>query len=285
MPFDIYVVDSNKEAVDTALAMRAEKIVGGTDVSILPKQVDVAIIATSSAGRRTVFEQLVKQTNVKYVIFEKVLFQRIEDYFAVKELLLRENIEAWVNCARRVQDSYEEIKRIVDGCHRFSFEVTGGNWGLGSSGIHFLDLIEYLSGSNQCKITNVNLLPIVVESKRKGYKEIFGSISGDCGKCESFSISCFKDSDLPLQISLSGNNFRCTILEQEGRMILLGQEKEFPIYYQSQLTQGVVERLIKNGTCRLPDYEDAMNLHLKYIEPLMKFFEEQGLEKGICPIT
>ena len=155
-----------------------------------------------------------------------------------------------------------------------------------------LDLVEYLSGSDECEIKNVNLLPVIKESKRKGYKEIFGSISGICGKCESFSISCFKESSLPMQIVLSGNNFRCVISEGQKKMALMREEndwemeeKEFQIYYQSQLTQGVVERIITDGTCILPEYKVAMKLHLAYIEPLIAFFENQGLEKGICPIT
>ena len=60
---------------------------------------------------------------------------------------------------------------------------------------------------------------------------------------------------------------------------------DFEILFQSQLTQKVVESILKNGKCRLPDYQSAMKLHLTYIEPLIKFFEELGMEKGLCPIT
>lgn len=292
LPFQIYVVDNNEEAVSEAIKMNEKCIIGGMDTSILPEEIDLAIISTASAVRKTVFKQMISKSKVKYIIFEKVLFQRIEEYFEVGKILEERQIKAWVNCARREQASYQELKKIVDKSNYFTFEMTGGDWGLGCNGIHMLDLVQFLSGSHECIIDRLNLLPIVEESKRRGYKEIYGTVSGSCGKCLSFSITCFHNSTSPSRLELSGDNFYASIEEGTHKLTLMSADdgwnaniREFPLYYQSQQTQKVMEKIMNTGDCNLPKYKEAMQLHLSYIEPLIKFFEEQGLEKGLCPIT
>lgn len=292
LPCQVYVVDSSKEALDAVSVSSEREIFCGQDVSILPEEIEVAIIATSSAVRRKVFEQMISRSKVKNIIFEKVLFQRKEDYFEVEKQIQEKGIKAWVNCARREFESYINLKKIVDKSDCFTFHLAGGNWGLGCNGIHMLDLVQFLSDSINCRIDELNLLPIVEESKRKGYKEIFGTITGKCGKCQAFSIACFKDSTLPMYMELAGDNFRAVVMEGSRKLLLMQadnewkvEEKEFSIPYQSQLTQKVIESIIQGGICNLPKYEEAMKLHLLYIEPLIRFFEEQGLEKGLCPIT
>lgn len=51
------------------------------------------------------------------------------------------------------------------------------------------------------------------------------------------------------------------------------------------MTQFVMEDIIKTGTCKLTSFEESAFLHLMLLDPLINFFEENGMEKGICPIT
>lgn len=292
MELNIYAIDNNLDAVNAVTATYGERVIGGAAIEILPKEIDVAIIATSSGVRRAVFEQLVAHSTVRNVIFEKVLFQRKEDYYEVGRLLKEKGIHAWVDCARREQSSYIDLQKSLEKVNNFTFHLAGGNWGLGCNGIHILDLIQFLSGSRTCKIDNLNLLPVIEDSKRTGYKEVYGTILGNCGKCQGFSITCYKDSALPMHIVLTGEDFRYVIKEGEQKILVMRQEndwaaeeKEFPLYYISQTTQSVVENILNTQRCNLPEYDEAMRLHLAYLEPLTKFFEEQGMEKGLCPIT
>ena len=55
--------------------------------------------------------------------------------------------------------------------------------------------------------------------------------------------------------------------------------------YQSQMTQYVIEEILTNKTSRLTSFNDSSRLHLEFIRPLIKFFEKNGMETGICPIT
>lgn len=289
---NIYVIDNNSEAIENAMQQCKREIIGGKNISILPEEIDVAIIATTSNVRRQIFEQLVAHSKIGNVIFEKVLFQKVDDYYVVERLLKEHNIRAWVNCARREYDSYHIVKKLLSDCESYVFHMAGGNWGMACNGIHMVDLVEFLEGSEQCAIEQMNLQPVIEDSKRSGYKEVYGTITGKCGRCESFSITCFKNSTVPTQIDIVSDAFRCTIVESERQLILASGEnawkeekRSFAVPYQSQLTGGVVKNILESGTCRLPEYQDAMRLHLEFIKPLIQFFEKRGMERDVCPIT
>lgn len=267
------------------------KFKGGGTIDLLPHHLDIVIIATSSAVRRRVFEELIQHSEVDYIIFEKVLFQRIEDYYYVHECLKKYKIQAWVNCPRREYTVYRELYKEVICNQVFEMHIYGGEWGMACNIVHILDLIEWYGGA-PCKINNLELSDKIVESKRIGYKEIYGCISGVCGRCSNWSISSYFNSSLPLTIEIIGGYFMCKIITEKNYMIVTYKNKQWEeevrecIHtYQSQLTQRVVEKILDTSECSLPTYMESMNTHLRIIEPLIKFFEKNGMEEGLCPIT
>lgn len=290
--YKIYAVEVLPEVLDDLRKEFNERINFCSAISELPKELEAVVIATSSNVRRVVFEKLVAHCIVKRVVFEKVLFQRVEDYVAVKKILEDNNILAWINCARREWPSYQEFKKELADANTMSITITGGEWGLGCNGIHMLDLIQYLTGSRECIIKDVNLLEGIVPSKRKGFYEVHGSVSGSCGRCETFQIVCMKDSSLPLQINITTDRVRYQISEGKGKMFVSSaenewsmEEREFHIKFQSQLTKKVIEEIVNDNKCELPDFQESMDLHLKFIEPLLNHFERCNMEVGLCPIT
>ena len=80
----IYGIDPDVECLRAIgsdhRSFRLTDAVLGEDVSILPGHIDAAVIATSSAVRREVFEQLTDHSEIDFIIFEKVLFQRVADF-------------------------------------------------------------------------------------------------------------------------------------------------------------------------------------------------------------
>lgn len=292
MPLNIYIVDNDKVAIETARILDEKYIIGGESVDILPKMLDIAIIATSSRPRRKVFEQLVTHSKVKYIIFEKVLFQRVEDYYEVDKILQENNIKAWVDCIRREMVLYQEIRKYIENSNYFTFNLTGGNWGLACNGIHFLDLIQFLANEKFLTVDEVHLLPMISESKRHGYKEVYGRISGQAGKCKHFNINCYSESNMPFMIDIEANDFRCMVIEGQNQMWYMSEkdgwtmiQKQIEAPMVSKLSQIAVENILMTGNCNLTRYEESMQLHLEFIKHLIKFFEDNGMEKGICPIT
>ena len=287
----IYAVEINEELINV-LSTEFPNVKFITTVDELPDELDVVVISTNSNIRRLLFEQLINHSNVKNIIFEKVLFQKEEDYYFVQGKLNELGIQAWVNCARREWDSYKLLKDELNECNELHISAIGSQWGIGCNGIHILDLIEYLSGNEIQTLDMSGLENKIVESKRKGFYEFFGTIKGVSGKCKNFNMTCIDNTILPFLIEITTEKSRYII--DEGNNILLfsdvdsnwqWEQREFKQVYQSQMTGRVIKSIIENGTCNLSNYQSSMKLHLKFIVPLIAFFNSNGMEGDICPIT
>lgn len=287
----IHAVEINEEIINV-LKTEFPNVNFITTVEKLPKELEVVVIATNSNIRRILFEQLINHSTVKNIIFEKVLFQKEDDYYFVQNKLDELKINAWVNCARREWDSYKLLKEELNACNELHISAIGGQWGIGCNAIHILDIIEYLSG-NEIETLDISRLDNnVVESKRKGFYEFFGTIFGVCGKCKNYSLTCIDNSALPFRIEIATEKSRYMIDEGNNYLLVSDAEsnwqwkqREFKQVYQSQMTGRVIKSIIDNGTCNLSNYESSMKLHLKYIIPLIDFFKSNGMEGNLCPIT
>lgn len=295
LELNIYCYDINKHALDDfewpdEHNNKSLNLV--TSFDKLPSVVDFALFAMTSKGRREMFDQLVEKCTVKNILFEKVLFQNIEDYGHVGQKLKELNIKAWVNCARRQMDSYQELRERLKAAKEMRISISGGEWGMACNSIHEIDLVEFLSGSNETIIDKLSLLPEMVDSKRKGFKEVYGSIEGHSGKCKSFYINCMKGSDVPSMVTVSTDIGQYIIFEGKQKLISMEKEngyeiieQDFVMPYQSQMTQYVLEEILQLGKSRLSTYDVSSRLHLVFIEPLIRFFKDNGWEHESCPIT
>ena len=88
-----------------------------------------------------------KKNKVKYIIFEKVLFQKVEEYHSVDMLLNRYKTRGWVNCHRRIYPTYQNLKELLFGEELVDMEVVGNGWGLACNSVHFIDLYAYLTSA------------------------------------------------------------------------------------------------------------------------------------------
>lgn len=290
---DIYCIDVRSMSLADLGDIKVEgdkKLLFHNNIDALPKELDIVIIATASGVRRIVFEQLCEHSNVKYIIFEKILFQRIEDYAPVFDLLQRKSIKAWVNCGRRESKEWSDIKKQIAHEEQFEIHMTGGGWGFCCVGIHLVDLVQFLNGE-PIKIEQMDLSDKIMESKRQGYFETFGTIAGSGGRCRNYSITCY-DNDMPLETILVSPNYRFRIYQSLCVMYVSSKEnnwgeekKEFVLPYVSAQMTWIVEKILLTGECDLPTYDESMNLHIQIEKPLIEFFEKHGFEKGLCPIT
>lgn len=289
---EIYCMDINPKAMEGFEPKDVyynKKIIFVTDVKEFPTELELAIFPMSSKGRREMFDCLVEHSTVKYIVFEKVLFQKVEDYFHVASRLKELNICAWVNCTRRYAPIWKDLQKELENAENIELHNYGGSWGLACNCVHILDVVCMISNSNHLKIENFQLQDKVIDSKRQGYKEVFGTISGNCGNCHNFTISCYENC-LPTETIILADDNKYIVNESKGSYEVVrkngtSEVKEFGPYYVSQTTTVIVNDILKKGTCDLTTFELAMDLHLEYIKPLIVFFEEKGMEEGVCPIT
>ncbi len=260
------------------------------DVAAETQEIDAVVVATSSAPRRAIVEDLVRLFHVKAMILEKVLFQRVQDLEEIGALLKEKGIPTWVNCPRRYFEVYRGIREALADAGEFQVQVSGSQWGMGCNGIHFIDLIAYLAGSSDARICIEGLDDEIIESKRKGFCEITGTLRGSIGRCTDFSITSFSDGDLPMSLTVTSDRMRFIVLEWARKCIKTTAadgitEEEIVLPFQSQLTNIEIEDILYKGESRLTSYEESAALHKALMEPLSDFFGQKGFDKGLCPIT
>lgn len=295
----IQVIDPNVDSLKIAETRFNEVISSfkgtveyATDISKLSKKVDVAIVATNSKIRKTVIEQLVAVSEVKNLILEKFLFTKESDYLETEQLISKHNIKTWVNCARRMMPFYQNLKQQIEG--PIHFTAIGNAWGLGCNGIHLLDLFAFLSQKSNITLSNNLIDTTIIESKRNGYVEFTGTITGTADN-NSFHITSFPENSSALQIIINTPKTRYSIAEGAPGKIWISklenqwqwEEHTFNILFQSQMTHLVVDKIIAEGKCDLPEYAESAKLHLIFLNNLLNFSRKINNNNAIneCLIT
>jgi hypothetical protein len=299
-PIRIQVVDPSHESLKVAEERfnQVKKDFFGeiqflTEIDLVASEIFLAIVATNSIVRRHVIERLVQLKTVKYLVLEKVLFSESCDYEIVDKLLKDKNIKCWVNCPRRMFPVYQELKEHLKG--KLNMVVEANNFGLGCNGIHMVDLFAYLTGENEIIISNEFLDEEILESKRKGYIEFSGTITGTTKRRDLFQLTSYSTGTSMATLMLSDFQHRFIIKENDEIILehatisdngTIWEVKTFKMPYQSELTNMVLNDLIRTGNCGLTLFQDSIKHHLSLINQFLAFMQKNGVNKPTqCLIT
>jgi hypothetical protein len=316
VPAEIFVIDPSGASLDNAAAL-LDEVSGRTvssiefkrDLTNLDGHIDLAVISTNSDVRRLAFEELLAKAEVGNILFEKVLFQKVEDYYAVRDMIDDREIRAYVNCARRYFDVYTRAKEMFEGDEAIELEFTAADWGLGCNSIHFMDMLAFVSGyfdgvgrvssgvdshgdgssGNEIGSFHANASAIV-ESKRKGIIDLYGSIRGEIGANRFLLKSLGQLVPEPFTELRAGDK-KLSVYEECGRAVLAVdgkdvEEIEFTVPYVSGLTNLIAEEIFATGACRLPTYDESMSLHIPMIKAFLSAISElTGEPTYICNIS
>jgi predicted dehydrogenase len=307
----IFVVDLNSEALRVAKErfLEVPKNNHNKEVyflssinSITTLKIDLAIIATTSDYRCQVIDELLIHCEIRYMILEKILFQKIAEYNYINKLLSSKNIKAWVNCPRRVWNLYSEIKDYLKDSLISEVNVIGPNWSLATSSMHFIDLIAYLTNVRDYEILNMDFnnevypaYSSITGSRESKYLEFYGSMKGKFSNGTYFNFTCLKKMQSPFQVSIVTDKNIIHIYEELGIMYVGDQRLDekweiktttFSMPYQSDLTNLIVEDLILNRNSVLTVFEESMDLHLPLLNSFIQYIGKVKNEILIsCPIT
>ena len=258
-------------------------------ISQIEPAYDVAIIATGSAVRFHLTQQLLMQTKVRYLLLEKVLFQQLEHYHQMQQLLAGAGVVAYVNCPRRLYPLYQQLRQPLSQ-QPVTLQVTGNLWGMACNSIHFIDLVAFLTTET---LTSVDVAGLTQSyaSKRPGYVEVAGRLAMQFSAGSTLQLQSTADEKLPLGLSIEliGAGGHWCIDESQGRI----QHKNdptllldgLPLLYQSQLTAAVLTELMTRGDCDLTPYPESAALHLPLIQGLLSYFRQDQPMLEACPIT
>jgi predicted dehydrogenase len=295
-PLEIHVVDPSPSSLQVArerfeaVAKKARHIAYFNQQFIDTGPTDIAIVATNSNVRRQAVEALLGSSDVKFLVLEKLLFDKPEDYTAVSEIISEKKLQTWVNCPMRVMPVYEKIRERLAG-KRISYRVTGSQFGLVTNAIHYLDHVCHLTGTNGYALQTDDLDETAIVSKRAGFLELTGSLSARFENGSRCEITCDATGSAPVIVEISTDSDRYIIRESEGKLWHSGQETNWnwteetcSIPFQSQITTGMVQSLLEHGTCRFTPFEASKQIHLSLLDPLSKFLGA-STETAAFPFT
>lgn len=300
IPVSIDVIDPNEASLKTAQERYAQIAANPniSKVSFLPRisdlsgQIDLAIIATNADVRADVISSLVLNHTVRNLVMEKILFQKEADFERIATLLNRQHVYAEVNCPRRIFPFYLHLKEALAVEAGFSFSVNGSHWGMGCNAIHFLDLFAHLSGNSIVEIKDALLDDNILESKRPGFVEFTGTISGNNLRGDIFSISSRIEPDIPLKITINTDAQLIEIDESAGKASFFNKvtevmsQESFVLPYQSQLTGIVARDMLLSGAGGLTPYRESAQLHIPVLRAFLShlnWVSEKHFDH--CPIT
>lgn len=290
-PLNIEVLDPNLDSLKLAEerfkqipAHTNHKIVFSQDLSGVSGKIDLAIIATSSNIRRAVTQELLKKTQVKNIIFEKLLFQKKSDYTFISKLLKDEKIKAWVNCSMRVTPFYRGLKSLFSG-KRIVYLLTGTKFGIATQAIHFIDHMAYLNDSYDFIVDTSALEKKIIPSKRKGFLELTGSLRISFKNGSQGLFSDFQTGDAPIlaqiisddAVAIANETTRETWISKSPDWNMRASEES--LLFQSDMTNKVTEEILTKGNCGLPSFEESKKVHLKLLDSLLEFLNSNSRKK------
>lgn len=293
-PLDIWVVDPSTESLKIA-EERYNQVISDNEKSIhyvtsldeVPYDIDITIIATSSKPRYKIVRDLLLNHETKSLILEKFLFPTLNEYDLVASLIEERNIKVYVNCPRRMYESYKYVESILGKDYPIVMRVEGESWGLCCNAIHFIDIFMKLCGEMEYQIDVENLIPSVKESKRKGYIEFNGEIKITTNRGDRLFLNS-SDTGIPkdLETRIINNNNRIFINEVTGNVKINDKELIFTPPYQSDLTGKCVDSLYNGQPLSLTEYEESKIYHKIFLSKMLSFYNKLTNENTTTlPIT
>ncbi|MEW5681810.1 MAG: Gfo/Idh/MocA family oxidoreductase [Pseudomonadota bacterium] len=292
----VTVVDPSHESLSISKERAAQVEIGNANTSVtyqkhIPENefIDVCIIATAAHVRAKVTQQLLETNRVNHIIFEKVLFQKLEDYAAIKFLLKDRNVRGWVNCPRRLFPAYQDLKSCLNLNESVDMTVTGNAWGMACNSIHFIDLFAFLVGNAELQVNRVELDSALIESKRAGNYEVTGTLEFSVGN-NFLKIVCEQEQDCRLEVKIENGSSIHLINEIEKSWLYNKagdcERRPYASLLQSQLTGIVVTDLIASGQCQLTPLSESSSIHIPFVSVVLEHISSQlGVQLDACPIT
>lgn len=297
----IYLVDNLTKSIEVAKERFNEVVnkdnkdqfkIKVRSVDEIADEIDVAIIATSSLNRAQITKEFILYNNVKYIVFEKFLFQKRSDYDEIQTLLKEKSIKAWVNQWMSSSKAFQEMASWFDQNLK-EIVISGKAWGMACNSVHFLDYLDSLSGRSNLNLKTCKIDKKVLKSKRHGYYELTGTIviQSDNGIKLLLSSSNLKTDNLihiqmsgegkSLEATLSIGEINCDFYDSGSKKIY----KKYILPMQSQNSGDVVQQILKNGVSCLPTYEQSVKHHLILFDCFENVFRETLQLNNRCPIT
>jgi len=260
-----------------------------TWLNIIPKtsmDTSLAIIATTSANRTILVNQISKLIKPRFWVLEKVLAQSESE---VKQINESTNYAkaVWVNTPRRLMNLHKLLKSELKFEQPFRVTKSGTMWGLACNSIHFIDLVSWWTGEEVLSINTDKLHSKWFESKREDYYEVTGELTVNYSNGSILVLQSFlNEYESSLTIEKDSNTI-WSIDENNGIAIgPKGKVLKGKLDYQSEMTAPLVSEIFKNNTSDLPTLEESSKQHIIFLNAMLAHWNMSNNRNDIkVPIT
>jgi len=245
------------------------------DINELPKDIHLAIIATTANVRPQIISRITYKSYVKYWLIEKVLAQDNDGLNLIMKSI-GSNSKAWVNTPRRALTWHNKIKEQIPVNAPLSMTVSGNSWGLACNAIHFLDLMAWWSGEKLIKISTDLLDNVWFEAKRPGNFEINGIMGAEFSKGSKVVLSSSNnggDTDYVIRLSYGDTSWK---IDEANGFASCSNGVSVPGYlpYQSEMTPLLVDEILTTHNCQLTPIDESVEMTRVLIQALLQHWQK-----------
>jgi len=293
LPLRIFVQDSSPDSLERA-ALRWNEVAGPqqihelsfhSSIEELPRQLDLAIVATTADSRPQVVGEIAAHAGVRFWVLEKVLAQSEAGLDQIVSCI-GDGSRAWVNTPRRMMLWHRQIKAGLGLDHPMTLRVQGGAWGLACNAVHFLDLLAWWTGETLQTVNTERLAVHWFESKRRGSWEVAGTLEA---KFSGGSCALLSAAEIVEPAFLEATDGRRTWLIREGDGLASrsdGLEIPGRVAFQSEMSAPLAESILEGRGCDLPTLDESVALHRVFIGSMLEHWR-RAADSGATavPIT
>ena len=247
-------------------------------ISSLPDGFDLAIVSTSAKERPDIVKTLSANIGVQDWILEKVLSTCNEGLDVISQATA--GGKTWVNHPRRISTLYAKLKLLLTN-QPLDFTIQWPGLTLGCNSIHFIDIVEWLTGENVLNV-NIDKTSGWFEASRPGYHEFDGKILVNYSAGSKLIIDN-TGNEIEPNLKISQGKNVITVKEKTG-LIINNQFYDGRIEYQSECSGQVVSNILQYGECGLTKLKDSIRQHQKLFEGINNNLLLKK-EDGYFPIT
>ena len=292
---DIAVVEPNEISLNNAKSVFSitcdlhHNLTWFSNISDLTESYDFTIVATQATNRYQLVNQLIEKGNRRFLI-EKMVCQSISEYGKILECFKKYEAKGWVNTNFRYFSFYQKLVKYFSKNTPLKFVIVGGDKGLGSNAIHFLDLFLWFTNSDTITLNGDDLTEELLPNKRSlGLVEFSGTMTGKNNDSSiSINFSRAFENSATVEISNSEHHIRIdtdksTITKIRG----LGDFfEDFKFQHTSELTKKIANDVLQTDTCNLPMLNDLYLVHSELFRIFNLHIKKlTNMESDICPIT
>ncbi len=222
----------------------------------------IVIVSTTAKGRVKIIEQVLKHRPLA-IIAEKPLCQNPSEYEHLINLVKEYNIPIYGNFPKHMYPVYQKINHLLKAGSITSFNaITWG--GMACAGIHALELMTWLLAVKDYKILKA-VCHKEFASKRDGFMDFAADLVLEVNGGIVCSLSASEDKKLEIY-DIASEEKKYSVCESSGKILEVNNNAEFlvsdlEILHVSQITDQIVDDIVKGGKVRLPDVYESYTAH------------------------